>query len=122
MRLLSPQTKLSRGLGSESPEARFCFGKTGADISLYINCRTQTVLRVQSMSSVITIRIDRETKKKIKKHRINVSETVRKALQREISKREEEDLERALDEAGRILRKIPENDIVKLIRDSRDER
>jgi antitoxin CcdA len=74
------------------------------------------------VSSVITVRVDRETKKKIKKHGINVSDTVRKALEREIMKREEEDLQRALDEAGRILRKIPEKDIVRMIRESRDER
>lgn len=97
-------------------------GELNTNVSLYINRNTKTVLYDHPMSSVITIRIDRETKKKIKKHGINVSETVRKALQREISKREEEELERALDEAGRILRKIPENDIVRLIRDSRDER
>jgi antitoxin CcdA len=66
--------------------------------------------------------VDRETKKKIKKHGINVSDTVRKALEREIMKREEEDLQLALDEAGRILRKIPEKDIVRMIRESRDER
>ncbi len=73
-------------------------------------------------SSIITVRVDTETKKKLKKHRINVSETVRRALQNEISKREEEDLQRALDEAGRILRKIPEKDIVRAVRESRDER
>ena len=74
------------------------------------------------MSSVITVRVDRETKRKIKKHGINVSETVRRALQKEISKREEENLQRALDEAGHILRKVPEKDIVRAIRESRDER
>ena len=74
------------------------------------------------MSSEITVRIDREDKKKIKKHGINVSEIVRKALQREISKREEENLQKALAGAGRILRKIPEKDIVRAMRESRDER
>jgi antitoxin CcdA len=74
------------------------------------------------MSSVITVRIDRETKRKIKKHGINVSETVRRALQKEISKKEEENLRHALDEAGRILRKIPEDEIIRVIRESRDER
>ncbi len=74
------------------------------------------------MSSIITVRVDSETKRKIKKHRINVSETVRKALQNEISKREQENLQRALDEAGRILRKIPEKDIVRAVRESRDKR
>jgi antitoxin CcdA len=74
------------------------------------------------MSSVITVRVDPETKKKIKKHRINVSETVRSALEKEISKREREVLERALREAGRILRNIPEKDLVRAVSESRDER
>ena len=74
------------------------------------------------MSDVITVRVDRETKRKIKKHGINVSQTVRRALQREIAKKEEENLHRALNEAGLILRKIPEKEIVRLIRESRDER
>ena len=74
------------------------------------------------MSEVITVRVDRETKQKIKKHGINVSQTVRRALQREIAKKEEENLQRALNEAGHILRKIPEKEIVRVIRESRDER
>jgi predicted nucleic acid-binding protein len=74
------------------------------------------------VSEVITVRVDRETKRKIKKHGINVSQTVRRALQREIAKKEEENLQRALNEAGHILRKIPEKEIVRVIRDSRDER
>jgi hypothetical protein len=51
-----------------------------------------------------------------------VGETVKKALHKEISKRKEESLQRAVDEAGAILRKIPERDIVRIIRESRDER
>ena len=74
------------------------------------------------MTEIITVRVDPETKKKIRKHNINVSETVRKALQKEISKREQEELDRALDSAQRILRKIPESEIVRVIRESRDER
>jgi antitoxin CcdA len=74
------------------------------------------------MSEVVTIRIDKRTKEKIRKHKINVSETVRTALRTEIQKREEKELGESLREAGEILRKIPEDDIVKAIRQSRDER
>ncbi len=69
-----------------------------------------------------TVRIDQETKRKIKKHGINVSQTVRKALEKEISKKEDMKLQRAIEDAGRILRKIPEKEIVKMIRESREER
>jgi antitoxin CcdA len=79
------------------------------------------------MSEIITVRVDRETKRKIKErkikeHKINVSRTVRKALEQEISRKEEENIKRALDEAGRILRKIPEKEIVRVMRESREER
>ena len=74
------------------------------------------------MSEIVTVRIDKKTKEKLRKHRINVSETVRAALQREIQKKEKVELSEALREAGKILRKIPEDDIVKSIRESRDER
>ncbi len=74
------------------------------------------------MSEVITVRVDRGTKSKIKKHRINVSETVRKALHKEIERREDEELKRAFKEAGEILRKVPKEELVSSIRESREER
>jgi antitoxin CcdA len=74
------------------------------------------------MSEIVTVRIDKKTKEKLRKHKINVSETVRAALQREIQKKEKSELSEALREAGKILRKIPEDEIVKSIRQSRDER
>lgn len=74
------------------------------------------------MSTVVTVRIDRRMKEKIKKHRINVSDTVRLALSREIQKREDQELSDALSEAGRILRKIPEKEILRAVRESRDKR
>lgn len=74
------------------------------------------------MSDVITVRVDKETKSKIKKHRINVSETVRNALRKEIREKEEEELQRALKETGQILRKIPENEIIRAVRESREKR
>jgi antitoxin CcdA len=74
------------------------------------------------MSSVVTVRIDRRMKEKIRKHKINVSETVRDALDKEIKRREEQETREALRDAGRILRKIPEGEIVESIRRSRDSR
>ncbi|MCL5068059.1 MAG: hypothetical protein M1368_06880 [Thaumarchaeota archaeon] len=66
------------------------------------------------MSEVLTVRIDKKTKDKIKKYKINVGETVRTAIQTQIQKREEMELGKSLREAGQILRKIPEDEIVKL--------
>jgi post-segregation antitoxin (ccd killing protein) len=74
------------------------------------------------MSDVVTVRIDRQTKQKIRKHGINVSKTVRAALKSEIRKHEDGELREALHKAGQILRKIPDKEIVRAVRESRDER
>lgn len=74
------------------------------------------------MSDIVTVRIDRQTKQKIRKHGINVSKTVRAALTSEIRKHEDEELREALHEAGHILRKISDKEIVRAVRESRDER
>lgn len=74
------------------------------------------------MSEVVTVRIDKQTKDKIRKHQINVSETVREALNKKIQEKEKEELKSALKEAGRILRKIPEKEIIRAVRETRDKR
>lgn len=76
------------------------------------------------MSEVVTVRIDKRTKQKIKEHNINVSETLRNALKLEIEKREEKELAESLEKAGNILRKvnISRKEIVRVVRESRDER
>jgi hypothetical protein len=74
------------------------------------------------MSSVITVRVDSETKEKIKKHRINVSQAVRDALTKKIQEKEEEEIQSALKVAGQVLRKIPEKEIIKTVREARDKR
>lgn len=52
------------------------------------------------MSSVVTIRLDKRTKEKVKLHGINLSETLRTALNKEIQRREEEETCQVRDEDG----------------------
>jgi len=56
--------------------------QTYIQIMYYINC----------MSEILTVRVDKELKSKIKKHRINASKIARAALEEEIKKHEEEEL------------------------------
>ena len=44
------------------------------------------------MTELVSVRVDKETKELINKLGINVSETVRRALQEEIRRRREEEL------------------------------
>jgi hypothetical protein len=74
------------------------------------------------MSEVITVRVKRTLKEKIRKHRINVSRTVREALEDEVKKRENVELAQAVTQMKAILEKIPDDEIVKAIRESRDQR
>jgi post-segregation antitoxin (ccd killing protein) len=72
--------------------------------------------------SVITVRVEKSLKEKIRKHKINVSKTVRAALEDEIKKRENAELIQAISQMKAVLQKIPDDEIVKAIRESRDQR
>jgi antitoxin CcdA len=74
------------------------------------------------MSEVITVRVKKTLKQKIRKHRINVSKTVREALEEEVKKRENAELSQAITQMKAVLEKIPDDEIVKAIRESRDQR
>ena len=74
------------------------------------------------MTEVVTVRVKKTLKEKARKYKIDVSKTVRAALEDEVKKREEEELRQALIEIKTILQKIPDEEIVKAIRESRDQR
>ncbi|ADN50724.1 type II toxin-antitoxin system CcdA family antitoxin [Vulcanisaeta distributa] len=69
----------------------------------------------------VSAKIKRELWEKLKKYNIPISDVIRRALEEEVRKAEEEELARALDEAGQILSKIPDEEIIKAVRLSRDE-
>jgi post-segregation antitoxin (ccd killing protein) len=74
------------------------------------------------MSEVITVRIDKTLKKKIRKYKIRVSKITRDAIEEEIKKYERQELANAVNEMKTLLNKIPDDDIIKTIRESRDQR
>lgn len=74
------------------------------------------------MSEIVTVRVKKSLKEKARKYRINVSKIVRDALEDEVKKREGEELARAISGMKIFLDKIPDNEIVNAIRESRDRR
>jgi post-segregation antitoxin (ccd killing protein) len=74
------------------------------------------------MSEIITVRVEKSLKDKIRQHQINVSETVRMALEDEVRRLENAELSRAISEMKLVLDKIPDAEIVTAVRDSRDHR
>ncbi len=71
------------------------------------------------MTERITVRIDKETKAKLKKYDINVSETVRNFLKSEIAEREKEELLALLEKSKTILSRVPDREIVRAVRSMR---
>lgn len=74
------------------------------------------------MSEVITVRVKKSLTEKVRKHGINVSETVRAALEEEVKKRENAELSQAINQMKAVLQNIPDKEIVRAVRESRDQR
>jgi len=74
------------------------------------------------MSEILTVRVDKELKKKIKKHKINASKIARSALEGEVKKHEEEELSQAIAQMQTLLNSVPDKEIIKAVRESRNQR
>jgi len=74
------------------------------------------------MSEVVTVRVDKVLKEKIRKYKISVSKITREAIEEEIKKHERQELANAVSEMKTLLNKIPDDEIVRAIRESRDQR
>lgn len=72
------------------------------------------------MSEVITIRVSRQTKEKLRKYNVNVSATVRKALEACLSEMEQKELEERLERVKKASEKIDFELVTKLIREDRE--
>jgi post-segregation antitoxin (ccd killing protein) len=70
----------------------------------------------------VSAKIPSELKKKLNDFGVNVSGLMREALQSEVKRLERERLRKLADEAGAILQKIPEDELVQSVRESRDSR
>ena len=74
------------------------------------------------MTAVITVRVQKSLRAKLRKHRVDVSKTVREALEDEVKRREDAELMQSVCKMKAVLEKIPDEEIVKAIRESRDQR
>jgi len=74
------------------------------------------------MSEIVTLRVDEETKRKIKRYGIPVSEVARAAIIREIERREHDEALQALKRMRQILSKVDIKRVVDHIRKDRATR
>jgi len=78
---------------------------------------------VQLMGKYVTVsaKVPEEIKKKLQELNLNTSQVVRKALEEEIKRKEEEELKALAVKASQLLKKIPLKEITRAIRETRDE-
>ncbi|MBS7612257.1 hypothetical protein KEJ27_08690 [Candidatus Bathyarchaeota archaeon] len=76
------------------------------------------------MSRLVTVtgKIPVELKERLRKLGVNVSEVIRRSLELEAERLERERLKSMTEETGEILSKIPDEELVKTIRLSRENR
>ncbi|MFP3189452.1 MAG: CopG family transcriptional regulator [Sulfolobaceae archaeon] len=73
-------------------------------------------------SVVISVRIPEELKEELEKYNIDEAEVIRRALVNEVKKAKAKELEKETKEIKEVLSKIPVEDVIKEIREDRDER
>jgi post-segregation antitoxin (ccd killing protein) len=73
-------------------------------------------------SVVISVRIPEELKEELEKYNIDEAEVIRRALVNEVKKAKAKELEKEAKEIKEVLSKIPVDDVIKEIREDRDER
>ena len=74
------------------------------------------------MQEVVSAKIPKELKERARKYGINISGLVRSALEAEVSRIEEKELRKRLDELSASLRsRLSMKDVVRAVRETRDE-
>jgi hypothetical protein len=74
------------------------------------------------MTQMVTVRIDEETKRKVKRYRIQVSQVARAAILKEIERREREEALQAIRRMKEILRDVDTKRAVEHVREDRNTR
>lgn len=74
------------------------------------------------MNTVVSAKIPKSLKEKAVRYGIEISQTVRDALEEKIREFEEKELRKNMDDLKSTLSHLKKSDIVKAVRASRDER
>ena len=70
----------------------------------------------------VSAKVPKEPRDKMHKLNVNISQLIRKAIEKEVKRREEDALRRLAAEASLVLREIPPEEITKIMRETRDQR
>lgn len=70
----------------------------------------------------ITVRIPDQLKKELQETGINISEVTRRALEAEVKKIQEQRAQKAAQKLSQLLSRVPDEEIITAIRETRDQR
>jgi len=70
----------------------------------------------------ITVRIPDELKKQLEETGVKISQVTRKALENEVRRIQDEKAREAAEKLSQLLREIPDEEIIKATRETRDQR
>jgi len=70
----------------------------------------------------VSARIPQELKEKIDRYNVKTSEIIRSALEEEVRKKELEELKQQIKELQPVLKKFTTEEVVRMIREDRDQR
>lgn len=73
-----------------------------------------------SRTETVTGKIPSEYKRLLKEHGVNISKLIRDAVEKELARITEEEQRKALNAASLVLQKIPDQEIIDIIREGRD--
>ncbi|MDI9644722.1 MAG: CopG family transcriptional regulator [Candidatus Verstraetearchaeota archaeon] len=79
-------------------------------------------MRTLQESVTVSTKIPRQLKEKLQKFKIEQSKIMRKALEDEVKRRELEELKEEIGRIKPVLEKVSMEEVVKSIREDRDER
>jgi len=75
------------------------------------------------MSVVVSAKVPKELRERARRYGISISKVVRRTLEAEVAKAEEEKLRTALDEVShKLKRRVSKEDLVRAVRESREGR
>jgi len=69
--------------------------------------------------ATVSTKVKKEILEKARKYNINISEVLRKALEQEIARREEEEARKSAEKISKELR-LPNEEVAKLIKEDRE--
>jgi len=125
--IISGKTKMHRQMRTQTdiPTILVCAHGTGRRVFEYIYILVLVLLfRCYRLGKLVavTAKIPEDLRKRLEEMGVNVSGLIREVLEREVRRLEMEKLRRLAGEAGEILRRVPAEELVKIVRESREER